>query len=62
MKYISPSWLSLWDAVSIDLCQSLVTESEYLLAVVRPKVETELSIQDRHPTRKFGACKYLPVY
>lgn len=40
-------------AVSTSRETRLVAEPLFCLAIIRPKVETELSIQDRHPTRKW---------
>ena len=52
MRSTSPSWPCPWAEVSGTKVLSLTQEADILpLAIIRPKFESEISIQDRHPTR-----------
>lgn len=53
MKYILPSLPFQWEDVS-HLAYPSVRNLMRILAITRPRVENELSIQDRHHTCKFG--------
>ena len=42
--------LSIGRSTSIHSCDTFIMLTFACAAIIRPKVETELSIQDRHPT------------
>jgi hypothetical protein len=59
MKYILRSLLFLLVAVSPEFGCYGAKNLSSLKAIVRPKVESELSIQDRHPTCKSSSATEL---
>ena len=51
--YVTKLALSIGRSTSIHSCGTFIMLTFACAAIIRPKVETELSIQDRHPTCKW---------